>query len=68
MLLFSHVSSLACLQPSLECLAVLTEASLMCRFYCEEALTVPAYPLSPLPLYCIPEASTLQGFKVGLTI
>ena len=36
-----------------------------CRFYCEEALTVPAYPLSPLPLYCIPEATTLQGFKVS---
>ncbi|KAL0040883.1 hypothetical protein WJX79_008591 [Trebouxia sp. C0005] len=33
------------------------------KFYCEEALTIPAYPLSPLPLYCIPEATTLQGFK-----
>ena len=37
------------------------------KFYCEEALTTPNYPLSPLPTYYIPDNGTLQSFKVGRT-
>ncbi|KAF5831208.1 dynein-1-beta heavy chain, flagellar inner arm I1 complex [Dunaliella salina] len=33
------------------------------KFYCEEALTTPNYPLSPLPTYYIPDNSALQSFK-----
>ena len=34
------------------------------QFYCEDALTIPNYPLSPLPMYYIPEHGPLQSFKV----
>jgi len=33
------------------------------KFYCEEALATPNYPLSPLPTYFIPDNTTLQSFK-----
>lgn len=33
------------------------------RFYCEDALAVPNYPLSPLPTYYIPDNGSLQSFR-----
>eukprot|EP00798_Chlamydomonas_sp_ICE-L_P021926 gene21926-28972_t len=33
------------------------------KFYCEDALAVPNYMLSPLPHYYIPENGTLQSFR-----
>lgn len=42
--------------------------SYMNNFYTEEALSVPDYALSPLPEYHIPQTSTIQGFKVRLSI
>lgn len=33
------------------------------QFYCEDALAVPNYPLSPLPTYYIPDNGPLQSFK-----
>ena len=38
-----------------------------CRFYCEEALSVSNYSLSPLPSYYIPDSASLQSYKVGPT-
>ncbi|MEW5313998.1 MAG: hypothetical protein WDW38_005527 [Sanguina aurantia] len=38
-------------------------SSYLNRFYCEEALSVPGYPLSPLPTYFIPEGGSLQSVK-----
>lgn len=42
--------------------------SYMNNFYTEEALSTPDFALSPLPEYHIPQTSTLQGFKVCLTM
>ena len=42
--------------------------SYMNNFYTEEALSTPDFALSPLPEYHIPQTSTLQGFKVHLTM
>jgi dynein heavy chain len=33
------------------------------RFYCDDALEVPQFPLSPLPTYFIPDGGSLQSFK-----
>jgi dynein heavy chain len=33
------------------------------QFYCEDALQVPNYPLSPLPNYYIPDNGPLQSYK-----
>ena len=33
------------------------------QFYCEDALSIVNYKLSPLPMYFIPENGTLQSFK-----
>ena len=38
-------------------------ASYLNQFYCEEALSTPNYPLSPLPIYYIPDTNTLSGWK-----
>ena len=35
------------------------------QFYCEDALTIPNYPLSPLPTYYIPDNGPLQSFKAS---
>lgn len=35
-------------------------ASYLDQFYCQEALTVPSYPLSSLPNYYIPDNGTMQ--------
>lgn len=37
------------------------------KFYCEDALNVPSYLLSPLPTYYIPDNGPLQSFKVGFS-
>lgn len=33
------------------------------KFYCEDALSIQNYPLSPLPTYYIPDNGSLQSFK-----
>jgi hypothetical protein len=33
------------------------------RFYCEEALEVVNFKLSPLPQYCIPEPGSISSYK-----
>jgi len=33
------------------------------KFYCDDALSVPHYRLSPLPTYYVPDAGSLQSFK-----
>lgn len=38
-------------------------ASYLNQFYCEDALNTPNYLLSPLPVYFIPDATTLSGFR-----
>ncbi len=43
-------------------------ASYLNKFYCEEALSVQNYLLSPLPTYYIPDNGTLQSFKVRLLL
>jgi dynein heavy chain, axonemal len=30
------------------------------KFYCEEALTIPSFPLSALPHYVVPDTGSLQ--------
>lgn len=39
-------------------------SSYLNKFYCEDALNVPQYLLSPLPTYYIPDNGPLQSFKV----
>jgi dynein heavy chain len=34
-----------------------------CRFYCEEALEVVNFKLSPLPQYFIPEPGSISSYK-----
>lgn len=38
-------------------------ASYLHKFYCEEALSVPGYLLSPLPTYYVPENGPLSSFR-----
>lgn len=33
------------------------------KFYCDDALTLPHYRLSPLPTYYVPDVGSLQSFK-----
>jgi hypothetical protein len=43
--------------------AIVTSACLFCRFYCEEALELTSFKLSPLQTYFIPEVGSLQSFR-----
>lgn len=38
-------------------------ASYLNKFYCEDVLAVPNYPLSPLPTYYVPAPGPLSSFK-----
>ena len=38
-------------------------ASYLNKFYCEDVLAIPNYPLSPLPTYYVPHPGSLSSFK-----
>lgn len=42
-------------------------ASYLNKFYCEDVLAVPHYPLSPLPTYVVPPPGPLAAFKDYIT-